>query len=163
MPLPPNWSSCHPLLLLFWYIFNKFSSYPYSCFSLKVSHMGCWRLDPYNSVIATEFMEGGDLAFLFHKNPTGLPSRSTALKISCDILSGLSCLQEHNIIHQNLKPTNILFTTTADGILEAKITGKQKHFPFMSISVEEYSLIINDEQQIMQCHRFRMLSLHWAP
>lgn len=56
--------------------------------------------------ILTEFVDGGNLK----SKITQKLSEQEILKILVQILEGLNCLHSHNIVHQNLKPENILFT-----------------------------------------------------
>ena len=73
--------------------------------------------------LAMEYMEQGDLAALLKAHSKSGLEASTAIKLGCDILKGLSFLHHSNIIHRDLKPENILLTQCEGKGLRAKIAG----------------------------------------
>jgi len=71
--------------------------------------------DEYEAFIVMEYIDGPSLKRLISKEK---PSLKTAINIGLDICNGLAYAHEHNIIHRDIKPQNILLT--AD--LTAKLT-----------------------------------------
>ena len=74
-----------------------------------------------------DHMEKGNLGTMLDASANGLES-ILALHLSNDILEGLEYLHAKDIVHRNLKPSNILLSFSADGALSAKIAGRQ-HTP----------------------------------
>ena len=62
--------------------------------------------------IIQEYAEGGNLdAFIkSHRDPTDLLSRSEIIRICWELCHGVAYLHSRNVIHRDLKSTNILLT-----------------------------------------------------
>jgi serine/threonine protein kinase len=73
--------------------------------------------------LVMEYMDKGDLTGLLKSNQQGLKP-SVALLIGKNILEGMKYLHDKNIIHRDIKPDNILLSSSASGSLIAKIGGK---------------------------------------
>jgi len=75
------------------------------------------KLDLYSAGLISELMNGGKLS----DSITGKKlSLSQVYSIAKDITSGLCFLHHYNIVHSDLKSTNILLNNT-DGVMSAKI------------------------------------------
>lgn len=72
--------------------------------------------------LAMEYMDKGDLSDLLKSNQQGLKPQM-ALLLGKNILEGLKYLHDKNIIHRDIKPPNILLSSSS-GSLIAKIGGK---------------------------------------
>lgn len=86
--------------------------------------------------IMMDHMEKGNLGTMLDASANGLES-ILALHLSNDILEGLEYLHAKDIVHRNLKPSNILLSFSADGTLSAKIAGRQHTPPLCSLALRE--------------------------
>jgi len=73
---------------------------------------------PYGLVM--EYLDGGSLRDLLQED-SHLPLRVT-LSVFFDVLRGLAVLHSHNIVHRDIRPENILLSTTGHS-LHAKLGG----------------------------------------
>lgn len=69
--------------------------------------------------VLSEHIKGGTLQDMIDRTPTGTMEIKDAIHIAIDILYGLEFLAYLNLIHRNLKPSNVMITSR--GV--AKITG----------------------------------------
>ena len=75
---------------------------------------------PYGLVM--EYLDGGSLRDLLQEDEDPyLPLRVT-LSVFFDVLRGLAVLHSHNIVHRDIRPENILLSTTGHS-LHAKLGG----------------------------------------
>eukprot|EP00826_Nyctotherus_ovalis_P050986 TRINITY_DN6326_c0_g1_i3.p1 TRINITY_DN6326_c0_g1~~TRINITY_DN6326_c0_g1_i3.p1 ORF type:complete len:231 (+),score=34.01 TRINITY_DN6326_c0_g1_i3:114-806(+) len=95
----------------------------------KVSHPNITKYKDYSSSAQSIIMEycdskmritciDGDMRRMMQSSSKQIPEKRI-LQILKDTLSGLNCIHKQNLVHGNIKPSNILFTTNGT----AKITG----------------------------------------
>ncbi|RFU33950.1 hypothetical protein B7463_g2364, partial [Scytalidium lignicola] len=85
----------------------------------------CWDVNPAGPVVwpvlVFQKADYGSLEDFILSSTGRAPSLEEVLSILADIARGLSCLHEHNIIHGDLKPNNILIFKTNNDEFLAKI------------------------------------------
>ena len=64
------------------------------------------KIDSFDLMIVTEFMDKGNLNSLLEKEPDLTYKRR--LNIVCDISAGMARIHEHQFIHRDIRPDNIL-------------------------------------------------------
>ena len=70
-----------------------------------------------------EFLGGGDAAHLVSSVFKGPVPARVAVRVTADVLAGLSALHRHGFVHRDLKPGNVLLSRPAkEGFGRAKIT-----------------------------------------
>ena len=68
--------------------------------------------------ISMQLCIGGDLAVWLSQQPAPYTEQRAA-RITYDMLQAVCCCHEHQLIHRDIKPQNILFTTKGtDGLLK---------------------------------------------
>ena len=73
-------------------------------YGLAQAQDGAW-------LIVTEFVSGGDLRSAVHQNGRGRPlNPREKMDIAISIAAGLWHLESKGIVHQDLKPANVLLT-----------------------------------------------------
>jgi hypothetical protein len=64
------------------------------------------KIDSFDLMIVTEFMEKGSLKSLLEKEPNLTYRRR--FDIACDIAAGMARIHEHQFIHRDIRPDNVL-------------------------------------------------------
>ena len=77
-----------------------------------VRTFGLERVEPYGMCIVMEWIEGETLADFLSKQD----SRQARIKIIKEIVAALGYLHQRDVIHQDLKPANILITSTGSSV-----------------------------------------------
>jgi serine/threonine-protein kinase len=75
--------------------------------------------DDGSLILVMEYLEGETLR-AYYRRLGSLPTRE-AVAIMVAVLSGLQHAHEHNVVHRDLKPTNIVLHVDSDGIMTPKL------------------------------------------
>ena len=82
-----------------------------------------------------EYSDGGSLTDLLRRSGGRLPVPE-AIRIMCQLLSGMAYAHDRGLVHRDIKPANIVLHHADDGVLHAKICdfGLAKNFDRAGLS-----------------------------
>lgn len=84
----------------------------------NINHLYDAQRSRNNYYLSLEFCKGGDLSTFMKQYTDGIDNKTTR-RFFCDIVDGMKCMWNQNIMHRDLKPQNILLTSnTKDAILK---------------------------------------------
>ncbi len=79
------------------------------------------RVDPGDTLMVMEYAPGVTLSKWRKQFPNGIVPFAKALEITRQIASALDYAHERKIVHRDVKPTNVMVETAADGLVTARV------------------------------------------